>query len=449
MKFGTDGLRGNASSELTASVAFALGRAAARTLGQHQYLIAVDGRESGPVLAAALEAGLRDGGATTSFVGMLPTPGIATLAARRSVAAAMISASHNPFYDNGIKLFAPGGRKLSDDVQAHVQEALDAELASLVAPATAAPDLAAEPAFDPVDHVTALAEYEATLLASVSSDALSGMRVVLDCANGAASELAPAVFGAAGAEVVEVLHDTPDGRNINEQCGSTHPADLQAAVVKHRADVGIAFDGDADRVQAIDADGRLIDGDHLIALMALERHRRRELRGDSVVVTVMSNLGFHLAMRAAGIGVVEAPVGDRYVLDALEQHDLALGGEQSGHLIFRDLSPTGDGMLAGLQVLSEVVRRGEPLGILADHAMTRLPQVLVNVRVSNTSGLANAREVWDAAGDVERQLGGQGRVLLRASGTEPLVRVMVEAPSALDAQRHADHLADVVRTALA
>jgi phosphoglucosamine mutase len=220
-------------------------------------------------------------------------------------------------------------------------------------------------------------------------------------------------------------------------------------VVGHGADVGLAFDGDADRVQAVDSSGRLIDGDHLIALMALGLHSRGQLRGDAVVVTVMSNLGFHLAMRAANIEVVETPVGDRYVLDALEQRNLMLGGEQSGHLIFRDLAPTGDGLLAGLQVLAEVNRADRDLGAVADAAMTRLPQVLLNVEVTSPGRLAQAQAIWDAAGVVERELAGQGRVLLRPSGTEPLVRVMVEAPSALDAQRHAEHLAAVVREALA
>lgn len=444
MKFGTDGLRGRADSELTPDVAYALGVAAADTLGTVEYLIGVDGRESGPALASALAYGLEHGGATVRLVGLLPTPGLAVIAAQRGVAAAMISASHNPYFDNGIKLFAPGGRKLSDDVQNRVQAALDQHRAlGLVLPA------GAQHPVDPLDHVTAVSEYEAALLASLEQRALAGLRVVLDCANGAASELAAAVYESAGAEVVEVVHNTPDGRNINAGCGSTHPADLQALVVRHGADVGLAFDGDADRVQAVDSSGRLIDGDHLIALMALGLHSRGELRGDAVVVTVMSNLGFHLAMRAANIEVVETPVGDRYVLDALEQRNLMLGGEQSGHLIFRDLAPTGDGLLAGLQVLAEVNRAGRDLGAVADAAMTRLPQVLLNVEVSSPGRLAQAHAIWDAAGVVERELAGQGRVLLRPSGTEPLVRVMVEAPSALDAQRHAEHLAAVVREALA
>ena len=446
MKFGTDGLRGRADAEVTPSVAFALGRAAASTLGTFEYLIGVDGRESGPALASALAQGLEHGGATARLLGMLPTPGVAVVAARRGVGAAMISASHNPYHDNGIKLFAPGGRKLSDDTQAAVQVALDGCLADSVA----LPDTPDDPlhSADPLDHVTAVSEYEALLLASIRPNALEGMRVVLDCANGAASELAGSVFAAAGAQILEVLHHSTDGRNINDRCGSTHPADLQAAGTRLGADAGIAFDGDADRVQAVDAGGRLIDGDHLIALMALGKHSRGELRGNGVVVTVMSNLGFHLAMRGAGIDVVESPVGDRYVLDALDERDLVLGGEQSGHLIFRDLSPTGDGLLAGLQILAEVNQHELDLGALADAAMTRLPQVLLNVSVSEPGRLAGAREVWAAAGDVERELGGQGRVLLRPSGTEPLVRVMVEAPSALDAQRHAEHLAQVVQTAL-
>ncbi len=273
------------------------------------------------------------------------------------------------------------------------------------------------------------------------------MRLVIDCANGAASEVAPMVLRALGAEVT-VLSAAPDGTNINAGCGSTHPAPLQAAVVEAGAQAGLAFDGDADRVVAVGGDGGLVDGDHIMAILAGDLHDRHRLRGGAVVVTVMSNLGLRLALGARGIGVVETPVGDRYVLEAMEADDLALGGEQSGHIIFRDLATTGDGLLTGVQLLDVVSRSGVALATLAAAAMTRLPQVLRNVRVARPDGLAAAAPVRSAVARAEAELGSAGRVLLRPSGTEPVIRVMVEAPTAEQAAELAERLSEAVTAAL-
>lgn len=450
LKFGTDGLRGPAA-EITDELVTALGRAAVRVLGADRFVIGRDPRESGPRLCAAFARGIAAEGAQPTQLGVAPTPAVAWVAAREGCAAAVVSASHNPWIDNGIKLFAPGGLKLADAVEARLEaematilgHAADARAAADPTAATADPTSDLEP--DPVDAgrvAASLDGYRSALLESLGSRRLDGLRVVLDGANGAASGVAPDVVRRAGA-TVEVLHDRPDGRNINDRCGSTHPADLQAAVVAAGAHVGLAFDGDADRVLAVDEAGGLVDGDHLLAMLAIDRHRRGVLVGDAVVVTVMSNLGFRIAMERHGIGVVETAVGDRYVLEALEANGLALGGEQSGHVIFRDLATTGDGLLCGLQVLDLVVRDGRGLATLAAEAMTRLPQVLHSVRVAERR--ADVAEAL--AGPIaaqERRLGGSGRVLVRASGTEPLIRVMVEAPDEALAHDVARILADEV-----
>ena len=364
-------------------------------------------------LEQALLEGLAARGVRGVRLGVVPTPAVAWMSAADGVPAAMISASHNPFHDNGIKLFAPGGLKLVDAVQNRVQAALDAG-----AHMTAV-------AIDPLDDAGALGRYAAAVDSSIEGRRLDGLRVVVDCANGSASGVAPDALRALGARV-DVLFDQPDGRNINAACGSTHPQALQAAVVRLGADVGLAFDGDADRVLAVDADGALVDGDEIIAICAIDRKARGVLRDDTVVVTVMTNLGFRLAMRGHGIEVVETAVGDRYVLEALEERGLSLGGEQSGHVIFRELATTGDGLLTGVQLLDVVQRRREPLGVLARNAMERLPQVLQNVRVEHK--LPDLLERMSSAiASVEASLGDRGRVLVRPSGTEPVVRVMVEA----------------------
>jgi phosphoglucosamine mutase len=443
VKFGTDGVRGVANSELTPELVVALGRAAGRVLAGPggSFLVGRDTRVSGPLLQAALSAGLAAEGVDVWDVGVLPTPAVAALSADRRVPAAVISASHNPFPDNGIKLFGAGGRKLSDDVE----ERLEAELGT-------------DPAAVPVRTGAAVGRlivdtdggpwYRRHLLEALEGRRLDGIRVAVDCAHGAAAATAPEVLSLAGAQVVAVLGAEPDGTNINAGAGSTHPAGLRAAVVAERAQVGLAFDGDADRVIAVDETGRLVDGDELIALFALDLRDRARLAEDTVVVTVMTNLGFRSAMRAHGVDVQETRVGDRYVLEALDRGGWSLGGEQSGHIIFRELATTGDGLLTGLLLLDLVVRRRRPLSALAGEAMTRLPQVLRNVRVARRDGLSDAQTVWAEVAAVEAELEGRGRVLLRPSGTEPLVRVMVEAPTVEEAESVAGRLADVVSRCL-
>ena len=435
LKFGTDGVRGPAD-ELTDELVAALGVAAAEVLGGVTgFVIGRDTRASGPRIEAALAGGLAAGGARPETLGVLPTPAVAWVCAACGVPGAVISASHNPWHDNGIKFFAAGGRKLPDDVEERLEAALEARLAAGDPPPPA--DWVAEaPPPGAANWVDAVVQ-------SLEGRRLDGLRVVVDCANGAASSVAPDALRRLGAEV-EVLHAEPDGRNINDGCGSTHPGDLAAAVVARGAAVGLAFDGDADRVLAVDETGALVDGDHLLALFAVDLRSRGRLAGDRVVVTVMTNLGFRLAMAEQGIEVVETAVGDRYVLEALDRTGGSLGGEQSGHIVLADLATTGDGLLSGVQLLDLVVRSGRPLSELAAGAMTQLPQVLVNVRVAERrADIAEAMAEEIAA--EEARLGERGRVLIRPSGTEPLVRVMVEAESQETAREVADRLADVAR----
>ena len=439
LKFGTDGVRGVANQELTPELALTLGRAGARVLGGEQWVIGRDTRRSGPLLAAALAAGLATEGVEVVDLGVAPTPGVAFLAAADGMAAAVISASHNHFGDNGIKFFAAGGRKLSDELEAQ----LEAELASLGSPV----DLRPRPSGTGVGTIVwapeLLARYREHLVAGVlDPGALAGLRVVVDGANGAASALAADVFGALGA-TVHAIHTAPDGVNINERCGSTHPEDLQAAVVAHGAHVGLAFDGDADRMLAVDATGALVDGDQIIGICAIDLHARGELANDTVVVTVMSNLGFRQGMAARGIEVVITDVGDRHVAEQLADGGYVLGGEQSGHVIFPNLASTGDGMLTGLALTGVMARTGLPLARLAAEAMVRLPQVLINVRMARRDPDLVAKVAGPVA-DAEARLGDRGRILLRPSGTEPVVRVMVEAPTLEEATEVADHLASVV-----
>jgi phosphoglucosamine mutase len=440
LKFGTDGVRGVANQELTPELALTLGRAAARVLGGDRWLIGSDTRRSGPLLAAALAAGLASEGIEVVDLGVLPTPGVAHLAAADGVAAAMISASHNPFGDNGIKLFAAGGRKLTDDVEA----TLEAELAALGGQGDPRPrPVGAGVGSLRRDH-EAVGRYRDHLVHGVlDGRRLDGLRVVVDTANGAVSGLATDVLTALGAEVT-AIHDDPDGININDGCGSTHPGDLQAEVVAAGAQVGLAFDGDADRVLAVDADGVLVDGDQIIAMCAIDLHERGLLAAGTVVVTVMSNLGFRTGMAERGIEVVDTAVGDRYVLEALDRGPFTLGGEQSGHVIFRELASTGDGLLTGLFLLDLVRRAGRPLADLAAASMTRLPQVLINVRTARRDPQV-LEHLADQVAAAEARLGARGRVLLRTSGTEPLVRVMVEAPTDVEAHEVAEDLASAVR----
>jgi phosphoglucosamine mutase len=443
-RFGTDGVRGVANEELTPELALALGRAAARVLPAPTFVVGRDTRRSGPLLQAAFSAGLAAEGADVVDLGVLPTPGVAAVAEHRKAPGAVISASHNPFGDNGIKLFSLLGTKLPVEVEGEIERQLDSILAD--------PD---RPPRRPTGHgvgvittdPAAVELYVAHLVSTAAGRRLDGLRIVVDCANGAASAIAPRVLSELGARVT-ALHDAPDGTNINDKCGSTDPHDLARAVVEHEADLGLAFDGDADRVIAVDHRGTVVDGDVLLALFALDLAELGQLTGNTVAVTVMTNLGFRLAMEGHGIAVRETDVGDRHVLAALDADGLALGGEQSGHIIFRARSTTGDGILTGIALADLVVRSGRPLADLSAGLVERVPQRLVNVPIPQPERLADCTEVWDAVVKAEAELGHDGRVLLRPSGTEPLVRVMVEARVEAQANAVAAQLAGVVEAAL-
>ncbi len=441
--FGTDGVRGLANDELTAELALDLAFAAACVLSDRASgrrptaVVARDTRASGEFLEAAVVAGVAAAGVDVQRIGVAPTPEAAFLTdAWDADFGVMISASHNPMPDNGIKFFGRGGRKLDDVVENEI-EALLGRRESRPTGADVGRIADAPASLDAyVDH-----------LVTSSPQSLAGLRVVLDCANGAAHRVGPAVFERLGAAVV-AIHDQPDGLNINENCGSTHLGDLQAAVVDHGADVGFAFDGDADRCLAVDATGAVVDGDQILAILALAGRDAGWLAGDTVVATVMSNLGFLQAMEEAGITVEQTAVGDRYVLEAMRANAFTLGGEQSGHVILSNLATTGDGVLTAVHVAARIAQTQQPLAELAG-VMTRLPQVLVNVPDVDKSRAETDPTVAQAVRDAEEALAGAGRVLLRPSGTEPLVRVMVEASTEADARATADKIADIVRANLA
>ncbi len=430
--FGTDGVRGEAGTFLTAELATALGRAATASLAaaRPQVLIVRDTRESGPMLEAALAAGIAAAGGDALLGGVLPTPAAAILAKRFGLdLAIVVSASHNPYRDNGIKFFSAAGTKLDDLAEARIESLIEAE------PAPAEPGRVRE-------LNGGLEDYLRALEAAFPLD-LSGHRVLLDCANGATFRAGPAIFERLGA-TVEAIAAEPDGRNINDGCGSTHLDNLAARVAESEATIGFAFDGDGDRVLAVDGAGRPHDGDELIALAARGMSARGEL-GGGVAVTVMSNYGFHQAMEKAGIDVAVTKVGDRYVLDELHSRGWALGGEQSGHIIDTRIVATGDGIAAALMTMRELGGRD-----LAEAApMEKLPQTLVNVEVAEREAVAGATAVWEAVEREEEALEGRGRVLLRPSGTEPLVRVMAEAPTAAEADEVCERLVSVVRQELA
>lgn len=443
--FGTDGIRGLANGEsLTAEIALDVAVAAAHIMvesssnqGKRPFaIVGQDSRASGEFLEAAVTAGLASAGVDVVRVGVLPTPAIAFLVAEtRADLGVMISASHNPMPDNGIKLFSRGGGKLDDAIEAAIEKRMG------------------EPWVRPTGRNvgritfddTAETRYANHLLASVSTP-LAGLKIVVDCANGAASHVAPRTYEKAGATVI-AIHHQPDGWNINENCGSTHLEDLQARVIAEKADFGIAHDGDADRCLAVDAHGEIVDGDAIMTILARGFKERGALRSNTIVTTVMSNLGFIKAMKDADIEVVTTAVGDRYVLEEMLKHDFSLGGEQSGHLIMREFAGTGDGILTALQLAQEVRRTGKSLADLAA-AMQRFPQVLINVPNVAKEKLAQSSKIAAAVKEAEATLGDSGRVLLRASGTEPLIRVMVEAASDNLAQEIAASLATVVKAEL-
>lgn len=450
-RFGTDGLRGVANADLSPELVLAFGRAVARLLPCRAVLIGRDTRRSGPLLQAALAAGLSSEGTDVVDCGVLPTPALAWLATDRGSPAAMISASHNPFGDNGIKVLRSDGTKLPDETEWELEAELERILAGSAgggAAVGAAGGAAVGAAVGVVEaEPDALGGYIDHVVGSIEGRALGRFKVVLDCACGAASSVAPRVFERLGASVLTMAAE-PNGVNINDGCGSTHPEGLQRAVVDAGADLGLAFDGDADRVLAVDHAGALIDGDVLLSLFAGDLAGRGLLEDDSVVVTVLTNQGFRLAMADRGISVHETKVGDRHVLEALERDGLSLGGEQSGHIIFRRLATTGDGVLTGVQLMDLLERSGRSLREAAKTAMVRLPQELVSVPVSDPQALEAAGPVWDEVAKVAAELGEGGRVLLRPSGTEPVVRVMVEAPTEDDARGAARRLSAVVEREL-
>ena len=443
--FGTDGVRGLANGVLTAELALDLSVAAAHVLADlgefsgHRPLAVVgrDTRISGQFLEAAVVAGLASAGVDVLLLGVLPTPGVAYLTgALGADLGVMLSASHNAMPDNGIKFLARGGVKLDDTIEdaieARMREEWQRPTGGDVGRVTV--------------HETAVQEYVDHLV-STTTKPLAGLRVVLDCAEGAASDAGPAALEAAGASVT-AIHAQPDGLNINDGCGSTHLETLRAAVVKDGAHVGFALDGDADRCLAVDAEGNVVDGDQILCILAASLKEQGRLAGDTVVATVMSNLGFNRAMAAAGINVVSTKVGDRYVLEAMKASGYSLGGEQSGHVIMSDYATTGDGVLTALHLLERMAVTGQSIASLAA-AMTRLPQVLVNVKGVDKDRCDTDEPLLAAVAEASATLGEEGRGLLRASGTEPLVRVMVEATSETEAHAVADKLADVVRERLA
>jgi phosphoglucosamine mutase len=439
--FGTDGIRGLANVDLTAELALDVAVAAAHILVENsnerpRAIVGQDSRASGEFLEAAVVAGLTSAGVDVYRVGVVPTPAVAYLVASTGAdLGVMISASHNPMPDNGIKLFQRGGEKLADEVEALVE--------ARIGEPWQRPTGAAVGRVISDDQL--VNKYIEHLLSTIDVS-LAGLKVVVDCANGASSFTAPVALSRAGAEVIAIAN-TPDGWNINDGVGSTHLDYLRNAVLKNGADVGIAHDGDADRCLAIDATGAEIDGDVIMAILAKGFKAQGKLKANTIVGTVMSNLGFMHAMAESGIEVVTTAVGDRYVLEAMLQSDFNLGGEQSGHVIMRDHANTGDGLLTALQLLAEVKRSGQTLQELS-RVMVRFPQVLINVKNVAKERLATSNAIADAVKAAEAELGSNGRVLLRASGTEPLVRVMVEAQSDAVAQSVATKLAQVVETEL-
>jgi phosphoglucosamine mutase len=442
--FGTDGIRGLANGDLTPELALSVAVAAARVLvesdGSHPPLAIVgrDPRASGEMLEAAVVAGLTSAGANVVRVGVLPTPAVAYLVAQTSAdLGVMLSASHNPMPDNGIKLFAAGGLKLPDELEERIEKAIE-DGHGLVGRPTGAGIGRVHDLLDGAEH------YIKHLVGSLPHR-LEGIKVVVDCANGAASEVGPTAYEEAGAEVISI-HAEPDGLNINDECGSTHLDKVQEAVIREGADLGIAHDGDADRCLAVTASGDIVDGDQIMAILALAMRDAGTLTDNTLVATVMSNLGLRIAMKQSGIKLLETKVGDRYVLEALNEGGLALGGEQSGHVVMPAFATTGDGVLTGLHLMAQLASSGKSLADLAAVVHT-LPQVLINVKVGDRAAGAAAPTVQAAVALAENELGETGRVLLRPSGTEPLVRVMVEAETEEQARAVAERIAAEVTAA--
>ncbi|MGI8425392.1 MAG: phosphoglucosamine mutase [Actinomycetota bacterium] len=440
--FGTDGVRGIANTELTPELALALGRAAAQVLGggasRPRVMVGRDTRASGDMLASALAAGLLSAGADVIRGRVLPTPAVAFLVTELSASAgAVISASHNPSEDNGIKFFGSDGFKLSDTQEQQIENQLDSNFSRPTGAGIGRLEFVPDANDRYVDHA----------LKALEGRSLAGLKIVMDCAHGAAYKTSPQALSQTGAEVI-VIGDKPDGLNINEGGGSLQPETVAEQVLASGANLGLAHDGDADRVIAVDEKGQVVDGDAMLAALALELSGEGKLFGNQVVTTVMANLGFRKAMEGAGISVIETAVGDRFVLEAMCQNGAVLGGEQSGHLIFLNWSTTGDGLVTGLRLAGLMASTGKPLSEIAAQC-PRFPQVLSNIKVTGKERLANCDPIWKAVEQEQIKLGSTGRVLVRPSGTEQLVRVMVEAPDDSTASAVANHISQVVREELA
>lgn len=450
LTFGTDGVRGEFGKELTERYAASLAEVAAQILQCKVVVVGRDTRESGVLLELAITKALTGRGVEVQLMGVAPTPAIAFAARQHNVVAIAITASHNLYQDNGIKIFGAGGRKLSDDEQQRIEHEMslrDGAAGNVESNmASGAIGGAASSSTNSVARPELLQEYCDWLVASVRHGALENLHIALDCANGAFSMLAPEVFSKLGATVT-TMNATPDGRNINLQCGATHPEPLSEVVKSVGAHFGVAFDGDGDRLIAVDELGQIVDGDHLLAISALQMKQQGTLRNNKVVVTVMTNIGFHQAMKGAGVEVVTTPVGDRSVLVALEENSLSLGGEQSGHIIYRDFATTGDGLFAAIKLAVFVADSKKLLSEIAEQAMTSFPQVLINLRVAKRVEAIDQMfksEIETA----QKSLGDSGRVLVRASGTEPMVRVMVESQQQSTAEKIAATLADAISARL-
>lgn len=438
--FGTDGVRGVANRELTPELAYRLGRAGAYVLTEvHKHariVVGKDTRISGDMLEAALIAGMLSVGAVALRAGVVSTPGVAYLTrALKADAGVMISASHNPVADNGIKFFGGDGFKLLDAVEEHIEQLLDETEDTLPRP------IGEE--IGRVEDISGEVKRYTDYLSTTVRERLEGMKIVLDCANGASSALAPELFRRLGAEVIPI-HAQPNGVNINVNCGSTHPQGVQEAVLAHRADLGLSFDGDADRLIAVDEKGQIVDGDHVMLILARSLKQAGRLAKNTLVATVMSNFGFVKAAKELGIHLVRTAVGDRYVMEAMRKGGYVIGGEQSGHIILLDYNTTGDGMLTAVQLAATLVRENRPLSELRQ-IMQTYPQVLVNVRVSTKEGWEENAAIRQAIATVEEKLGDNGRVLVRPSGTEPLIRVMAEGMDEKQVQQYVEEIAEVVR----
>ena len=441
--FGTDGVRGTANTTLTPELAYKLGRAATFLFGREHsrptILIGRDTRISGTMLEAALAAGICSAGGEAILAGVVPTPAVAYLTRKLSAqAGVVISASHNPYPDNGIKFFAGTGYKLPDEVEDRLEELVLAPDDNLPRPTGNR--------VGAITHRHDLLDEYLDFLASIVTTDFTGIKVVVDCSHGAAYEAAPKILTRLGATVV-VLNDQPTGVNINDNCGSTHLAGLQQAVVNHGAGLGIAHDGDADRCLAVDERGEIIDGDQIMTLCALNLMNQGKLKDNTLVTTVMSNIGLHKAMEQAGCKVLVTPVGDRYVLEAMAKEGYSLGGEQSGHIIFLDYNTTGDGILTALELIAALKVSGKKLSQLGS-LMTRYPQLLVNVRLQSKDGWDTNPSITAAIAAGEQELGSNGRILVRPSGTEPLIRVMAEGPSEDDLQRIVEGIVGVIKAEL-